>query len=130
MASSTPTTRRVLSDLNVNTPTGRGAVQPTSKLGAASPTKPQKVGEVSLQTELKGDVSAAICKEARLGSKKRDADVPMDAPQSPSKRRKTVLTPKAAREEVPQISPHGESREGSIDDGRGLQSSPSRVRSL
>jgi hypothetical protein len=128
MASSTPT-RRVLSDLNVNTPTNRGAIQP-SKLSANSPTKPQKVGEVSLQTALKRDISSAVREEAHLGSKKRAADIAMDATQSPFKRRKMIPSPNVACEEGPQISRHGKSREGSVDDGRVLQSSPSRVRSL
>jgi hypothetical protein len=116
MASSNPT-RRVLSDLNIN-------ILPP-KIGATSLTKSNKVGELSLQTNFRGDVSGAVSQSLHLGSSKRDADI--HGPEPPTKRHKTVSSPRLARGVGAQDVPHGQSLEGGIDDDRALQFSPSRV---
>lgn len=71
-----------------------------SKLGAGSPAKPQRVGDPSLQIEvkLKEDAWGRVHQEAQTGSRKRESDIHMDA--LPSKRHKTVASPGDAREAV------------------------------
>ena len=125
MASITPT-RRVLSERNVNTPTGRGAMQP-SKLGTGSPAKPQLMGDTSLQTELKlkEDVWGAVHQEGQMGSRKRESDVHMDF--LPSKRHKTVASPEDAREAVLYASRGDQSSGGGAEETAVLRSPVPRV---
>ncbi len=125
MASITPT-RRVLSERNVNTPTGRGAIQP-SKLGAGSPAKPQRVGDTSLQTELKlkEDTWGAVHQEGQMGSRKRGSDIHMDV--LPSKKLKTVAIPEDVREAVLCGSRGDQSSGGGAEETAVLRSPVPRV---
>ena len=125
MVSITPT-RRVLSERNVNMPTGRVAIQP-SKLGAGNPAKPQRMGDTSLQTELKlkEDAWGAVHQEAQMGSRKRESDIHMDV--LPSKRHKTVSSADDAREAVLYGSRGDQSPGGGAEETTVLRSPVPRV---
>lgn len=115
----------MLGDLNVNTPTGRGAMQP-SKLGAGSPAKPPQVGETYLTTDFNQNAETAkVCEEDRLGSRKRSSDVSPE--ELPNKRIKTTLSPKAAREGVLLDAGSSQALEGGLFEAPVLQSPSSRV---
>jgi hypothetical protein len=129
MASSTPT-RRVLSDLNVNTPTARAAMQPC-KLEAHSSVKLRNVGDISFQAEIRQDAraaagGAAILQETWMGSNKRCSDVSSDG--LPNKRVKTTPRPKVVSERVLPDPRGRQTFESGIDDAPVLQSPPLRVR--
>jgi hypothetical protein len=131
MAPSTPT-RRVLSDLNVNTPTARGGIQP-SKLGASGSTKLHHVGEIYFQAEVKqdagGDVrGAAVGQETWMGSRKRCSDVTTDGIDGlPNKRLKKNSSPKAVGERVLPDARGDQTFGSSIADASVLQSLSPRV---
>jgi hypothetical protein len=98
-----------------------------SKLNTGGLAKPQQVGEISLQTELKHKEGAwgGVYPEAHLGSRKRDSDVHMDG--LPSKRQKTMGSPEVASEAVLYGPRHGQAFGGGVDDATVLRSPNSRV---
>jgi hypothetical protein len=87
MTSATPT-RRVLSALDVNTPTPR-SVAPSRRAKAGSPEKPQKMGEgISLQT-FEHSLRDVVHKEGRVDVGKRSFSPVATVSTSCSKRQKT-----------------------------------------
>ena len=118
MTSSTPTRRRVLSDLDVNTSTSLGAVQPVPKQTAGSPAKQRSTGAASLQTETMG-VSVPYHQEADLGSKKRGGGVlderDPDAERSGNKRPKTVRGEEGGRKDYAYGDKLGQGFDGCYD---------------
>jgi hypothetical protein len=88
MASTTTATRRVLADLNVNTPPGHRNSFLGSGKEANSTAKPLAMAEtVSIQTSFESALSSTVREEARLGGAKRHAEFTEDAAE-PAKRRK------------------------------------------
>jgi hypothetical protein len=98
-----------------------------SKIGTGGLAKPQQVGEISLQTELKHTEDAwdGVYQETRLGSLKRDSDVHMD--ELLSKRHKTMGRPEVASEAVLYGPRRGQAFGGGVDDAIVLRSPISRV---
>jgi hypothetical protein len=125
MASSTPTTRRVLSEINVNTPTPRGALL-SSKLGTGSPAKSHQGGETSLQPELGENACGTIYKETSVRSLKRNSEGGSDG--LPSKRYRTTPSPESAREAILGDLRRGQSFGVGNDAAAEPPSPPSRVR--
>ncbi|KAE9379118.1 hypothetical protein N431DRAFT_451024 [Stipitochalara longipes BDJ] len=125
MASSTSTpTRRVLSDLNINTPTARGAMQ-SFKLGASGVAKPPQLGEIYLQTDIHKDAGTVpIYTEAHVACRKRNSET--DADELPNKRFKTSPSPSIDREEVLPNARHGQTIGGGNRGAAVLQSPLSR----
>jgi len=95
MASSTIATRRVLGDLNVNTPAGARSIGNDIRSNTGSPEKPRKVAEgVSLQVLFESKISSPVCEEVQLASAKRNSELVEDVRQSPKRqKRDTCLEP-------------------------------------
>jgi hypothetical protein len=122
MAASTPTTRRVLSEININTATARG-VKLLSKLSAGSPAKLQHSGQTTLQTGVI-DAWDTAREESPIGSRKRNSEGGSDG--VPTKRYKTPSR-NVAGEAMLDESRRGQNFGFGMDGTVELPSPPSRV---
>ena len=88
MASTTTATRRVLADLNVNTPPASRQTLLNAGKEASSAAKPPVLAEtISIQTLFESAMPGTIREEALMGSTKRHAEFPADVAEC-AKRRK------------------------------------------
>jgi len=127
MASTTPTTRRVLSDLNVNTPTARGALH-IPKGTTTSPAKPRKVGEILLSATLEAKMSGQVFEDG-VGSTKRRSNLSLHDISS-RKRNKTGHSKEFGVEKSVQGPYTHQGNSIRQDDTSTMQSKASLVRSL
>lgn len=88
MANTTTATRRVLADLNVNTPpANRHSLLDTGKEASGAAKPPALAETVSLQTSFESAMPSTVHEEAVMGSTKRHAEFPEDDAKC-AKRRK------------------------------------------